>query len=498
MSDGVSGGGMTDRPLKILFVTPECAPWVKTGGLGDVSSALPAALTTLGHDVRVLMPAYKSLSSLAKKATHRTTVPAQGGWPAATLLKVDDETFSLWLLDCPSLYDHAGGPYGDEWGTDHPDNDLRFAFLSHVAARIASGATPWHGMASHDEGAWRADVLHAHDWPTGLAAAYLKRKPRPHARSIFTIHNMAFQGNFPAHRAKALHLPADWMKVEGGLLHWDQISMMKGALSFADVITTVSPTYAREIQEEKLGFGMDGMLRYRSHDLHGILNGIDTQVWNPAIDPLIPSRYDASTLEKKAANKAGLQARLRLAVRPEPLVFGVVSRLTTQKGIDLILANLEWIVAQDAQIAVLGSGDARFELQLRRVAADNPEHIAVSTGFDESMAHLIEAGADCFLMPSRFEPCGLNQMYSQAYGTLPIVRATGGLADSVRDADAPDGTGFVFTDDTPEGLRATMDRALQTYGRPAAWRELQQRAMREHFGWADSAARYVEVYRGGR
>ncbi len=476
--------------LKVLFVTPECAPWVKTGGLGDVSAALPAALTALGHEVRVLMPAYRTLAPQVQQASERVRVPARGVWPAAELARVEAEGFELWLLDCPEVYGQPGGPYGDERGVDHASNAERFGLLSMVAARIASGDSPFAD--------WRADVLHANDWPTGLAAAYLKRLPAPRARSVFTIHNLAFQGNFPPGRQRALDLPDAWMQVEGpGILHWDQISMMKAALRHADVITTVSPTYAREITDEALGFGMDGMLRARSADLHGILNGIDTRVWNPATDELLYARYDAATLDRKADNKHALQTRLQLATRPDALLFGVVSRLTDQKGIDLILDNLDWLVEQDCQLVVLGSGEARYEQRLREAAAEHPQAITVRTGFDEQLAHWIEAGVDVFLMPSRFEPCGLNQMYSQAYGTLPIVRATGGLADSVRDAASGEGTGFVFSGDTAEDLRATIERAARTWRKPAAWRSLQQRAMGQRFGWETSAARYVALYRAG-
>lgn len=479
---------MSAAALKILFVTPECAPWVKTGGLGDVSAALPAALAELGHDVRVLMPAYRSLAGLAREGTQRMALPAEGVWPAAELVRVAAPGFSLWLLDCPELFGLAGGPYGDERGVDYTSNAERFGFLSQVAARIASAASPWRD--------WRADVLHANDWPTGLAAAYLRRMPAPHARSLFTIHNLAFQGNFPPERQQVLDVPDEWMQVEGeGILHWGRISMMKAALRHADVVTTVSPTYAREITDEALGFGMDGMLRTRRDDLHGILNGIDTRVWNPVSDPLIPVRYGAGCLDDKAANKEALQAELGLATAPDAPLFGIVSRLTDQKGIDLILDNLDWLLGQGAQLAVLGSGEARYEQRLIAFAAAFPAQVAVRTGFDERLAHTIEAGADVFLMPSRFEPCGLNQMYSQAYGTLPVVRATGGLADSVRDASAPDGTGFVFQHDSAADLRETLMRVLRCYRQPAAWRGLQQRAMAQRFGWPQSAERYVALYR---
>ncbi|MET0334263.1 MAG: glycogen synthase GlgA [Rhizobacter sp.] len=477
-------------PLKVLFVTPECAPWVKTGGLGDVSAALPTALWSLGHDVRVLMPAYRSLAPLAAKATVRVPVPAVGPWPAAELVAVPTDSFTLWLLDCPSLYGLPGGPYGDEGGVDYAANAERFGLLSHVAARLASGISPWSD--------WRADVLHANDWPTGLAAAYLKRMPSPRATSVFTIHNMAFQGNFPVAKRNVLDLPDAWMSVEGeGVLHWDHISMMKAALRHADTITTVSPTYAREIQGEALGFSLDGMLRARGENLHGILNGIDTQVWNPATDALIPARFDAASLDDKALDKRALQTELGLARTGDALLFGVVSRLTDQKGIDLILDNLDWLMQKGCQLTVLGSGETRYEQRLRDAAAEHPKNIAVRTGFDERLAHLIEAGADAFLMPSRFEPCGLNQMYSQAYGTLPIVRATGGLADSVRDAGTGEGTGFVFKEDSPQALQDTLVRVLRTYEKPAAWRSLQQRAMGQAFGWPASAERYVALYRAG-
>jgi starch synthase len=472
--------------LKILFVTPECAPWAKTGGLGDVSAALPAALGALGHDVRVLMPAYRALAPLVQAAEERVSVPAQGVWPAATLAAVKAEGFTLWLLDCPALYGHPGGPYGDEHEADVVLNAERFGFLSQVAARMASAASPWPQ--------WRAQVLHGNDWPLGLAFAYLRQMPAPRAAGVFTIHNLAFQGNFPVSHARALDLPPGSLHVDG-LLHWGQISMMKAALRYADALTTVSPTYAREIQQEPLGFGLDGMLRYRAADLHGILNGIDTRVWNPATDPLIAARYSQASMEGKRVNKAALQAQMGLAPEPGALLFGMVSRLTEQKGIDLLLGSLDWIVEQGCQLVVLGSGETDFEQGLRKAAAAHPSQMAVRLGFDEPLAHLIEAGADCFLMPSRFEPCGLNQMYSQAYGTLPIVRATGGLADSVRDAGSGEGTGFAFEDDSAAALQQTMARAQRTFLEAAAWRSLQERAMAQQYTWAASAARYVEVYR---
>jgi starch synthase len=479
-------------PLKVLFVTPECAPWVKTGGLGDVSGALPRALAQLGHEVRVLMPAYRSLRRELRDAA-AIALPAGGPWPAARLVRVESTGFELWLLDCPSLYDRAGGPYVDETGHDHADNALRFAFLSHVAAHLCAPASPWAD--------WRADVLHANDWPTGLAPAYLSLMTaggtRRRVGSVFTIHNLAFQGLFPVGVAPALGLPAEWLHVEGeGLLHWDQICMLKAGLRHADAISTVSPTYAREIQTEALGLGLDGMLRLRSDHLHGILNGIDPSEWNPQTDKLIPRCYGAGDLEAKAANKQALQQRMGLPPERDVMLLGMVSRLTEQKGIDLVLDNVERMAEAGMQLVVLGKGDPALEQRLRAAAKAHPTCIAVELGFDEGLAHLVEAGADCFLMPSRFEPCGLNQMYSLAYGTPPVVHATGGLADSVSDVSQhANGTGFVMREPTAQALWFCLTAAQQLYRDRPAWRSLQRRGMAQRFSWERSAQRYVELYR---
>jgi len=480
-------------PLRILFVTPECAPWVKTGGLGDVSAALPAALAQLGHEVRVLMPAYGPLRSMMPGPSATIALPAFGVWPAARLACVAQAGFELWLLDCPSLYDRPGGPYVDENGRDHADNALRFGFLSHVAASLCTDDTTWSD--------WSVDVLHANDWPTGLAPAYLSAMtPRvvgPHTASVLTIHNLAFQGLFPVELAQTLALPADWLQVEHpGLLHWGQISTLKAGLRHADAITTVSPTYAREIQSEALGFGMDGMLRLRADHLHGILNGVDREQWDPQTDKLIAQRYGAGDLAPKAANKNALQARMGLRLDSGQPLFGIVSRLTEQKGVDLVLACLDRLVASGCQLVVLGAGDRVFEHALTAAAVAQPRQVAVKIGFDEVLAHQIEAGADCFLMPSRFEPCGLNQMYSLAYGTPPLVHATGGLADSVRDVTRdPEGTGFVMPEPTVAALQAALDSAQALYRKRTAWQALQRRAMAQRFEWSASAEAYVELYR---
>lgn len=481
MNDAISS-----TPLNILFATPECAPWVKTGGLGDVCGALPQALTALGHEVRVLMPMFEALAPLASQAQQCIELPAQGPWPAARLLLVQAQGLMLWLLECASLYDRPCGPYLDGNGRDFIDNAERFGFLSHVAACLASTQSP-----SPD---WPVDVLHGHDWTTGLAPAYLHRDAGRRAVSVMTIHNLLFQGPFPADMAAQLDIPASWLSIEEGLLHWDHINFLKAGLRYADMITTVSPTYAREIQQEAQGCGLDGMLRLRSRDLVGILNGIDTTVWHPCTDPLIAAPYDAKNLDGKALNKSALQQRMGLAAEPGTMLLGLVSRLTSQKGIDLVLAGIPVLMTMGCHLCVLGTGDPALQEALTRAAADYPGRMAVQIGFNEELAHLIEAGADAFLMPSLFEPCGLNQMYSQAYGTPPIVRAVGGLADSVTDDSDNNGTGFTFDEPLAPAFLQAVQRARMTFDDPRRWQALQQRAMARDSGWASSARHYAAVY----
>ncbi|MGE4243756.1 glycogen synthase GlgA [Ramlibacter sp.] len=480
--------------MKILFATPECAPYVKTGGLGDVSAALPATLAALGHDVRILLPAYKGMN-VSGELGDTVELPARGPWPAAQLVPVRIANgVTLLLLACPSLYQRAGGPYVDASGRDYADNALRFGLLARVAAQLGTTQTPCAG--------WQADVVNANDWPTALAPLYLAQArelaPRePVASSVLTIHNMAFQGVFPMYMADTLGVPPTWRGMDG-VEFWGQLSMLKAGLQFADAITTVSPTYAREIRTEAFGVGLEGVLQTQAHKLHGILNGIDTQVWNSAQDKLIPHHFSAVDLTGKARNKAALQQRFGLA--RHGMVFGVVSRLTSQKGIDLVLGSLDALLASDGQLVVLGQGEPGLQTALQEAAAKHPRQVAVMVGFNEELAHLVEAGADCFLMPSRFEPCGLNQMYSQAYGTPPLVSGVGGLVDSVTDAtrDPQHGTGFVMRSVDPQGYREALDRAVKAWRDPQRWRRIQANGMARHFGWEESAAQYVEVYAKAR
>jgi starch synthase len=484
---------MSSESLRVLFATPECAPWVKTGGLGDVSAALPAALEAGGLDVRVLLPAYRPvLAALGPQRRELAAFAATARFPAARLLEAPlPSGVPAWLLDCPELYDRDGGPYQDPAaGHDWPDNALRFAALARVAARLAGESSPL---------AWRPQVLHCNDWQTALAPAYARFARGERTANVMCIHNLAFQGLFPPATAATLELPAAANSIDGGEFY-GRFSFLKAGLAYADAITTVSPTYAREIQREPLGFGLQGLLAARAGRLHGILNGIDEEAWDPATDALIARRYDAARLGAKRDNKLALQRRMGLPADAGVPLFGFVGRLTEQKGVDLIVAAAPRIAAAPAQLAVLGAGERRLEDALRTLARARPREVAVETGFDEPLAHLIEAGADAFLMPSRFEPCGLNQMYSQRYGTPPVAHATGGLCDSIVDCTPTTlgggtATGFLFGEPTAEALADAVGRALAAYRDATTWQALQRNGMARDFGWRASAARYIELYR---
>jgi len=486
-------------PARVLFATPEIAPWVKTGGLGDVSAALPAALADAGLEVRVLVPGYPALLAAFPERIVAARIDDPGGQLLpATLSRVALRArLELLLLECPARFERHGGPYLDRAGHDWADNALRFGLLSKAAALLASRETPVD---------WRPDVLHCNDWQTALAPAYLRYRLHAAAASVTTIHNLAFQGLYPPALLGPLDLPPRAMAIDGVEFH-GQISFLKAGLQHSDRITTVSPTYAHEICEAEHGCGLDGLLRYRrdrrAGDLSGILNGIDTREWNPATDQLIAARYSADSLAPKRINRAALAERLGLDATANTPVLGLISRMTHQKGADLALAAAPALVERGARLAILGTGDAAVEHGWRALAAAHPGRIAAQIGFDESLAHLIEAGADMFLMPSRFEPCGLNQMYSLAYGTPPIVRATGGLADTVVDCTAgslADGSanGFSFTAATATALLEATGRAIESWRDADLWRTLQRNGMTRDWGWGTAARRYVELYRSVR
>jgi starch synthase len=459
--------------MRVLFVTPECAPFTKTGGLGDVSAALPAALRALGVDVRILLPAYTEARGACPDAKERARLRVLG-YEVRVL-----EGEECMLLDCAELYARPGGPYQDASGADWPDNALRFGVLSRAAAMLGSAATPLD---------WRPEVVHCNDWPTALTPVYLHAEPG-RAGTVMTVHNLAFQGLFDASLLQKLELPAATFSIEG-LEFYGRLSFLKGGLVYADGITTVSPGYAREIQSEELGCGLDGVLRARRQALRGILNGIDIAAWNPTTDQRIAERYSWTSVERKSANKLALQRRLNLPEDASIPLFGAVCRFTQQKGVDLIAAAADEIVRLPAQVCLLGKGDRELEGALSAAAARHPRSIALAIGFNEDLAHLIEAGADAFLMPSRFEPCGLNQMYSQRYGTPPVARATGGLADTVMDGE----TGFLFERAESAALLEAVQRASAVWRDTRRWREIQRRGMSRDFSWAGPARQYADLY----
>lgn len=471
----LSGGAR----VRVLHVTPECAPMTKTGGLGEVSEALPAALRAAGVDAMTLLPGYPPVLDHVGGAPEAARLNLLGF--DCRLLRADP----FIVVDCPPLYQRDGGPYNTPEGRDWDDNALRFGVLSRAAARLGGARSPLD---------WQPEIVHCHDWPAGLAPVYLRDEPE-RAASVMTIHNIAFQGNYDAGLLARLELPPSAFTIDG-VEFYGRLSFLKGGIATADAVTTVSPTYAREIQTSELGHGMDGLLRHRRAVLSGILNGIDTRVWDPASDARIAQRYDADTLERKAENKAALQRRLQLEPRAGVPLVGAVSRLTQQKGADLIAAVADALAALPAQLAICGKGERELEHALAAAAARRPGQIAVRVAFDEDLAHAIEAGADLFVMPSRFEPCGLNQMYSMRYGTIPVVRRVGGLADTVRDYSSgqPDPTGFSFDDYTPAALLAALSHALALYRAPARWHALQVAGMRQDHSWDRSAREYVKIY----
>lgn len=476
--------------IKILFATSEITPLIKTGGLADVSAALPVALRALGVDVRVLVPGYIQVMAHLEKYRVIATIDALPGFPTARLLSWEmSNALPLLVLDCPSLFQREGGPYQNSAGKDWVDNAHRFGMLSKVAALLASNASPI---------AWHPDIVHCNDWQTGLAPAYL-HFAEDAAASVITIHNMAFQGNFAATMVQELHLPTSCFDINGVEFHGN-MSFLKAGLFYADHITTVSPNYALEIQQEALGFGMQGLLSTRSNDLTGILNGIDIEEWNPETDQHLSKRYSSKKMIGKSANKEALQSKFGLKLDPDIPLLGVVSRFTEQKGLDLLLETVPLLTEIPVQLAMLGSGDAQLQRTAHDLSHHYPGKVGMHIGFSEELSHQIEAGADIFVMPSRFEPCGLNQFYSQRYGTPPIVHATGGLADSVIDCTNEtlgDGTasGFMFDGMTAENLVFTIQRAVELYRSPRKWKALRKNCMAKDFSWKASAEIYLEVYK---
>ena len=469
--------------MKILMVASEALPFAKTGGLADVLGSLPVALARLGHEVDVVIPRYRGVTAGDSPLRFPVTLGPLVSDVSVSLVHHEGVRFAL--VDHPGYFDRDY-LYGTG-GHDYPDNPERFAFFCQAALE-------WSRLTQASY-----EVLHAHDWQTGLLPVLAARQGRTHPpATVFTIHNLAYQGVFDASWLMRLGLGWELMRVEA-LEFWGRISYLKAGIMFSRKITTVSPRYAQEIQTPELGFGFDGILRACAHDLVGILNGIDYDQWDPARDPHLPQPFQASNLEGKAAAKREVLERYGFTVTDElmgrPLV-GMISRMVDQKGFDLLAALSDELPRLGATFVLLGTGERRYEDLWLALTARYPDTIRATIGFDEGRAHLIEGGADMFLMPSRFEPCGLNQMYSLRYGTLPLVRATGGLYDTVRNFDplTGAGTGFTFDDYSPQALLNTMRWALSVYADRPAWQRLQQAAMGQDHSWTASAREYVKVY----
>jgi starch synthase len=475
--------------LRVLSVASEVFPLIKTGGLADVAGALPGALAPLGVAVTTLLPGYPQVMDRLTTPTSAHRWADLFGGPA-TLVSAEAQGLTLLALDAPHLYRRSGGPYQDADGKDWPDNAQRFAALAFAAAEIGGGLL----------GGYLPDVVHAHDWQAGLTPVYLRfieamRRPA----TVLTVHNLAFQGQFPASLMKALRLPPEAFTMEG-VEYYGQIGFLKGGLALADHIATVSPTYALEIQTSEMGMGLDGLLRHRSHALAGILNGIDTEIWNPTTDRHLVARYDERNIEQRARNKAALREQFGLSDdAPGPLV-AIVSRLTWQKGMDLLLAALPRLLEEGGQLALLGAGDVTLQADFAAATDRHPGRVGVVFGYHEELSHLLQGGADIILVPSRFEPCGLTQLYGLRYGAVPAVARVGGLADTIIDANdaaiaAGVATGFQFAGVTVDALEAGLARVARAYQNQETWRSLQQRGMATDVSWRRPARQYAELYR---
>ncbi|WP_172295556.1 glycogen synthase GlgA [Pseudoruegeria sp. HB172150] len=470
---------------RVLSVASECVPLLKTGGLADVVGALPKALKEHGWGMRVLLPAYPGLiQKLTKPVVVWKDADLFGG--KAQILSGQVEGLDMLLLDAPHLYDRAGGPYSGPGG-DYPDNPERFAALSWAAKEIAA-----EGLSD----GWRPEIVHCHDWQAGFAPAFMRYAGIEDVKSIVTVHNIAFQGNAPVDRLQALKLPPSGFTSDE-LEYWGNLSSLKAGLVMADAITTVSPTYANELMRGEYGLGLEGVIQKRANDLHGILNGVDTEIWSPETDPHIEN-FSAKALADKAKNRAALIKEFKLGPVPGPLAV-VISRLTTQKGLDLIPSLLTEFTWRGGGLIVLGSGDPQIEMALLHEADLNPTRIGMRIGYDDPLSHRLFAGGDAVLVPSRFEPCGLTQMYGLRYGTIPVVAATGGLNDTVIDANpaavaAGVATGVVFHPTDGLAFAQGLRRLITLYEDKKAWRQLQRNGMKAELDWGRSSAAYADLY----
>lgn len=472
---------------KILFVSSEAHPLIKTGGLADVSGSLPKALAELSQDIHLIIPKYQQLNT-SEEIRYLCTLRIDNRDINLFETRLPHSNVMVWLVDYPPFFDFPGNPYNDANGNAWPNNAERFALFCRVAVEVAMDRAHLN---------WKADIVHCNDWQTGLTPALLSLEQHRPA-TVFTIHNMAYQGLFPSSHYYALNLSRQLWHPNGVEFH-GMLSMIKGGLVYADRITTVSPTYALEIQTPDFGYGLEGLLRHRRDTLVGIMNGIDTEQWNPQTDSAISQHYDINSLGQKLLNKTALQQRLSLPLNAEIPLLGLIGRLVEQKGIDLILDCLPDMMTIPMQFVLLGSGNPAFEQRLQNFSHLYPHKMSVTIGYDENLAHLIEAGADIFLMPSRFEPCGLNQLYSQRYGTIPIVRQTGGLADSVVDAlpetiTNSSATGISFHQANAGSLMEAIKRAITLFDHKETWKQIQRTSMSKDFSWHHSAQQYLKLY----
>ncbi|MFN0158950.1 MAG: glycogen synthase GlgA [Bacteroidota bacterium] len=488
------------RPLNVLFLSSEVEPFAKTGGLADVSGALPQVIKQLGHEVRVMMPRYGSIKERSGKLhdiarLKDTPVPVNGTLFSASVkssfLAGKADKVQVYFLDNEHLFGRTGLYVDPATGSDYSDNDDRFIFFARGVFEVLKRL------------GWQPDVIHCNDWPTGLVPAYLKTvyahdRFFKDTKSVFTIHNMAYQGMFPPFVFPKTNLPMELFS-EAGIVANGNLNFLKSGLVFADAITTVSKRYAQEIQSSpEFGCGLQDLVKKRSKDVFGILNGVDYAVWDPAVDPLLPCKYDATNLGLKKENTRALLQKMGLTYNEHIPVIGIISRLADQKGFDLIAPVLHDIMRMKVQMVVLGTGDRRYAEMFAAARMAFPEQLRVDLSFNNELAHLIEAGSDMFLMPSRYEPCGLNQIYSLRYGTVPIVRATGGLDDTIQDVDLfpEDGTGFKFAEYNSGALLHAIHRAVSAFTDRARWERIMKNGMSRDYSWEASAQRYVEVYKG--
>ena len=474
---------------EILYISSEAYPLVKTGGLADVAGSLPNALLKQGQDVRLLLPAYPEVLNKITK-NKKVAVTSYYHLPVEIIeTRLPGTNVVTLLINCPAVYDRPGGPYIDEHGNEWPDNALRFSIFCHAAVDIALNKL---GLG------WQPDIVHCNDWQSGLVPALLSlHDDRP--ATVFTIHNLAYQGVFDHQSYADLSLPPQLWHMDG-VEFYGNFAFMKGGLAYADKINAVSPTYAKEILEPENGYGLDGLLNHRADDLSGILNGIDEKQWNPGTDTLIDQKYNRRSLDKKSLNKTALQEQLSLPVDTSIPMIGMVGRLVSQKGLDIIIQSLPEILKLPMQLVILGTGDLHYEMQLSEFAESYSTKIQVIIGYDEALAHKVEAASDIYLMPSIFEPCGLNQLYSLRYGTLPIVTPVGGLADTVIDASDENienqtANGFVLNEQSASALYLTINRALSLYNQPTTWRKIQNTAMNGDYSWNASALNYLKLYK---